>query len=320
MKSFLSILLVICLLMSFSACDSQSISIKGDVEETVEVHSAYEDKGVSHPKNYTLITAGKVNTSRLGKQTIKYSVYSPDGELVKEMYRFVTVVDTTAPTYTVASEKTYYVGANYTVDDFIADYSDNHDDKSKITVSSNDLTFMSVGQHAVEITFTDSSNNSTTYTTNINTVLDIAQLLSGVGEKLDYDVHHSDTDYGYYTSVYINSNQSVSYWDSGSLSYMETVPTSLGFRAYIYIAADYGEFDKARVTINIDGKWTTAYSSGSATINAMKESVKVYKFSSTINKLELDTDAMLAELNQNLNTVLNNFKTLMKDTFYLELK
>ena len=138
----LALIFALCLLFSFSACSSNEnkIFINGNVEETIEVNTTFEDKGVSYPKDLTLITDGSIDTSRLGRQQIKYKVYSSDGELVKELHRFVTVVDTTAPTYIATDTKTYYVGFNYTVNDFISEYSDNYNNQSTILISNNKQT------------------------------------------------------------------------------------------------------------------------------------------------------------------------------------
>lgn len=318
----LALILAICSLFSFSACSStkNKVFINGDVEETIEVNTIFEDKGVSYPKDLILITDGNIDTSRLGRQQIKYAVYSSDGELVKEMHRFVTVVDTTAPTYIATDSKTYYVGFNYTVNDFISEYSDNYNDQSTILISNNNFIFTSAGQHNVSITFTDSSNNSASYTTNINAILDIEKLIYEVYKNQTYKISSGDTGIGsHYTSVNISSGKSFSYYDSGSLHYIETISTQLGTRASIQISANYGEFDNASVSFHISGIGS-AYSVGFATVDATQQSVAVSGFRSTINDLNLDTSKMIEELNLNLNIVLNNFQDYMQNTLHLDLK
>lgn len=317
-----TLMLVICSVISLFACSSNEnkIFINGEVEETIEVNTTFVDKGVSYPNDLTLITDSNINTSILGRQEIKYKVYSSDGELVKEMHRFVTVVDTTAPNFVPISNKTYYVGFNYTIEDFISEYSDNYNNKSTISISNNHFLFRKAGHHGVDITFTDSSNNSTTYTTNINAVLDIEKLIYEVYKTQTYKISSGDTGIGsHYTHVNINSEKSFSYYDSGSLHYLETVTTNLGTSASIQISANYGDFDNASISFHISGIGST-YSVGFATIDATKQSATVNKFRSTINNLNLDTNSMLAELNQSLNTVLINFQSYMSDTLHLELK
>lgn len=317
-----AIIFALCLMLSFSACSSNEnkIFINGNVEETIEVNTTFEDKGVSYPKDLTLITDGSIDTSRLGRQQIKYKVYSSDGELVKEMHRFVTVIDTTAPTYIATDTKTYYVGFNYTINDFISEYSDNYNNQSTILISNNNFIFTSEGQHNVSITFTDSSNNSASYITNINAVLDIEKLIYEVYKNQTYKISSGDTGIGsHYTRVNISSGKSFSYYDSGSLHYLETISTQLGTRASIQISANYGDFDNASISFHISGIGS-AYSVGFATIDATQQSVAVSSFRSTINDLNLDTSKMIEELNLNLNIVLNNFQEYMKNTLHLELK
>ena len=72
MKKFIPILLITVLLISlfaFTAC-SNGISINGDLEETVEAGSKYEDPGVTIPDDYTVVTEGEVDTAKLGKYKI----------------------------------------------------------------------------------------------------------------------------------------------------------------------------------------------------------------------------------------------------------
>lgn len=318
----LALIFAFCSLISFSACSSNEnkIFINGDVEETIEVNTIFEDKGVSHPKDLTLITDGSIDTSRLGRQQIKYMVYSSDGELVKEMHRFVSVVDTTAPTYIATDSKTYYVGFNYTVNDFISEYSDNYNNQSTILISNNNFIFTSAGQHNVSITFTDSSNNSASYTTNINAILDIEKLIYEVYKNQTYKISTSSLDNSKYIKVNIDSKSSLGYFDSGSLHYLEEVETSLGKRATIQISANYGNFNNARVNFHVSGNTYNIYSVGFATVDATQQSVVVSSFRSTINDLNLDTSKMIEELNLNLNTVLNNFQDYMQNTLHLELK
>ncbi|MBR2481208.1 MAG: hypothetical protein IKB56_07895 [Clostridia bacterium] len=318
----LTLIVALCLLISLSACSSNEnkIFINGDIEETIEANTTFVDKGVSFPKDLTLITDGSVDTSKLGRQTIRYRVFSPDGELVKEMYRFVNVVDSTAPTYSTISGKIYYVGFNYALSDFIYDYGDNYCEKSEILISNNNFVFSSPGQHNISITFIDSSNNSASYATDINVVLDIEKLIYEIYKNQTYKISSGDTGIGsHYTRVNISSGKSFSYYDSGSLHYIETVTTQLGKRASIQISAHYGDFDNADISFHISGV-DDEYSVGFATVDATQQSVSVNSFYSTINNLNLDTNKMIGELNLNLNTVINNFQAYMNSTLHLELK
>jgi hypothetical protein len=87
MKKLLLCLLTLTFAFGLSACDNatgtttevkEKIYINGNVEETIEVNTTYEDKGIVYPDGYTLIKKGNVNSSNLGKYELIYSVYSAD--------------------------------------------------------------------------------------------------------------------------------------------------------------------------------------------------------------------------------------------------
>ena len=122
-----------------------------------------------------------------------------------------------------------------------------------------------------------------------------------------------------YISVDIDRNTSLSYYDSGSLHYLQKVETSLGTYASIQISANYGEFDGANVSFLISNYGNT-YSVGFATVDARHTDVTVSRFSSTINSLNLDEAEMLEELNTYLNDVLKNFHDYMNNVLKLEVK
>ena len=95
-----------------------------------------------------------------------------------------------------------------------------------------------------------------------------------------------------YIRVEINSYASFTYFDSGSLHYIEEVKTSLGNRSTIQISANYGKFDKANISLSIYES-INSYSVGFAEIDATQSSVRINAFTSTINNLKLDTSASL---------------------------
>lgn len=76
------------------------IRINGEVNSILEVGENYIDEGVTHPEKYVLVSSGEVNSNKLGTYEIKYSVFTDRGELVKELFRFIKVVDTQKPVYT----------------------------------------------------------------------------------------------------------------------------------------------------------------------------------------------------------------------------
>lgn len=325
MKSkFVAISLILILifgLMLTGCTDESKIYINGNVEETIEVNTTFTDSGVHCPNNFTVITDGQINTALLGRQTIKYYVYSADGELVKELHRYVNIVDTTSPVYTPIANKEYYAGIVYGIDDFVADYSDNYTNKNNITVSESSFVFTSVGEHQVNISFADSSNNVTIYSTSVNVQLDIEKLIDNVYKNQTYKVSKGTTGIGSnYIRVEIDSSRSLYYYDSGSLHYLQTVSTNLGTIASIQISANYGEFNSASVSYHISSALYNEYSVGFATIDATSSAVTVNQFNSTINNLNLDTNQMLQELNSNIMKVLNDFQTYMSTTLHLALK
>lgn len=312
----ITVLFLFCLCSCGSVLGSKKIFINGKVEETIEVKSNYSDKGATYPDKYTLVTEGSVNTNIPGKYSLIYRVYSSDGELVKEMHRFVNVVDSIPPSYTDKSNNTYYAGFTYTPDDFMT-CSDNYD--TTLSFEPSTITLTSDGAQNIEIVIKDSSNNSTIFTKTINVTLDVVKLLNEV-YKYSSIVTTTTTGIGSkMTNVKIDSNASFSYFDTGSLHYLYKVKTSLGSNASIQISAKYGEFNKASITYHINGSGSS-YSVGFATIDSTRTSVSVSSFSSTINDLKLDTGAMLAELNESLPMVLASFHDYMNNTLHLDVK
>ena len=131
-KYILSICCVVLLSTFLCACNSDSIKINGNFEETIEVNTEFNDLGDFCSDKYNVITEGEVNTSTIGRYQLVYKVYTTDGELVKELSRYVNVVDTTAPTYQENSSITYYAGYTYGIEDFIT-YTDNYNNKTNMS-------------------------------------------------------------------------------------------------------------------------------------------------------------------------------------------
>lgn len=301
---------------------TSAICINGKVEETVEVNTNFEDPGVSLPEGYTVVVLGEINTGRLGRQKITYNIYHNSGELIKELHRYVNVVDTTAPVYTVVDddESNYYVGVEYELSDFIVDYTDNYNDRDDIIVSTSNFIFSSQGNHKVEIEFTDKSGNTTVFTREITVTLDIWKLIEETYKDRPNRIHSDTNGIGHkYIRVQIDDNTSMSYYDSGSLHYLKQVDSNLGYYASIQISADYGDFRNANVTYHIS-KYGSSYSVGFATIDATQTSVNIAKFDHTINDLNLDESEMLVELNANISFVLDEFHEYMNNILHLEIQ
>jgi len=143
------------------SCSSNTIKINGEFETTIEVNTEFEDLGISCPEKYSVITEGIVNVNKTGRYEIKYKVYTEDGELIKELSRYITVEDTTPPTFNEVI-KNYYAGFTYNIDDFIT-YSDNYDTKELIETDFTTKTFTKPGEHLLKIKLKDSSNNETEF-------------------------------------------------------------------------------------------------------------------------------------------------------------
>ena len=318
------IILIVTSLMTFTSCkamQNDKISIIGDVEETIEVKTEYVEKGVTYPeKKYSLVISGDVDVNHLGRYEITYSLYTIEGEHYKDLHRFVNVVDTTKPTFIEAETSETYAGITYFFNHFVSDWGDNYDSKSNIKISQQVFLFTSPGSYDVSISFTDSSNNVSTFSKTINVILDPVKLLESVYINSPSVITTGTTGSGQeYTRVTIDTTSSFMYYHGSTMHYSKQASTSLATSASIQISAEYGHFNSASLTYHISGTGS-AYSVGFATINALNSNVTVNSFSSTINNLGLDESAMLTELNTNLPSVLNSFHDYFQNTLHLELK
>ena len=288
---------------------------------TLEVNTEYIDVGVTYPKDkYTLVKTGSVDNTKLGRYEIKYAVYSNDGVLVKEMHRFVDVIDSTAPSYNEQLQGKYYVGVDYTLSDFISSYKDNYDSTNSITVTNSSYKFTKEGPVEIEIIFTDSSNNKTTFRKTINPVVDIGVLIEHApssGLPLSRgDIGNGTT----YVAYNIQYDSSLTHYSTGDSHYLVRTSTSLGERSSIQISAKYGEFNRASVSYHISSGSGGAYSVGFATIDATKTTASITRFSSNINNLNLDINQMLVEFNNQISGVLAGFHYFMNNTLGIEVK
>ena len=295
----------------------EDIHLNGKVENTIEVNTVYHELGITCPDKYTVVIDGCVISTRLGRYDMTYSVYSEDGELLKELHRFVNVVDTTSPVFTPNNSISEYKVGKYQLTDFISSYSDNYDEVVQVSQETFNLI---PGVNQITITFTDSSGNSSTFEKSVTASLDMEKVIRDAYESQPYRVTSGSTGIGSnYVRVQIDSDTSIAYYDSGTLHYLKTVSTELGTRASIQISAEYGKFKNASVDYHISGSGS-AYSVGFATIDATNKNASASRFTSTINNLNLDTDKMLEELNTSLPNVIEAFQLYMSGTLNLELK
>ena len=308
-----------------STMKADSIKIEGDFEETIEVNTEFSDSGVICPNGYHVVTEGQVKTNRLGRYHLTYKVYSADGELVKELSRYVNVVDTTAPTYVETTDVTYYAGFSYGISDFIT-YEDNYDDSTVLETDFTTKTFTSPGNQRVTIRIKDSSDNETVFTKNINVVFDLDKIVRSVYQNQQSKITVSSPEgHGTSTTVRIDSTTSFGYWDSSeSIHYIKSFDLSNGNRASIQISAiQYGKFNNASISFHVtDRSHPNVYSVGFANIDATQQynNLTISRFTSTINNIPLDEAEMLRDCNDHLLDILNGFQSYMTGVLHLEVK
>ena len=319
MKKVSLIILLSIFIICLTSCETtkNKIYIIGNVEETIEVNSTYEDKGIAYPENYTLITKGEVDATHIGKYQIIYSVYSSDGELVKEVNRFVNVVDTTAPRVIEKGEIELYAGFNYTAKDFI-EYSDNYD--LIPIVEPTQICFSEEGLNDVIFEIKDSSGNKAVFSKKVDVKFDFVKLVEEVYKYSSYKITKNES--MNYTHVSIENGKSISYFGdtTESIHYLENIKTSLGNSASIQISAKYGEFNNANISFHISGTSSSVYSVANAQIDATIENGTISNYRLMINNLGVDSDAVLEELTANISTIVNNFQTYMTETLHIKVK
>ncbi len=319
-------LIVILLSSSFllSGCQSSqdAIRINGDLEETIEVFSEYVDKGVTYPKDkYDIIVSGLVDSKTLGRYELIYSVYSKDGELKKELHRFVNVVDTTAPTAKEITEKTYYVGVEYQASDFF-DYHDNYYARKDIDVVPKSFVFAREKEQKVSFTIKDGSNNEISVSRSIMPVFDLREVASYVHAQVS-DGGNETT--GPSVTINIQSSdgirQSLTYYtESKSLHYIYRTSSTIGYASSIQISAKFGEFSTADLTFHVNQSAVyNNYKVGFATIDATKTTGQIKSFRSTTGSYDVSDEAMINELNEKLPTSLSKFHQYMEETLHVDI-
>ena len=318
MKKLILNLLILTFTFGLASCGDvkEKIYINGNVEETIEVNTEFTDKGIVYPEIYTLWKSGSVDSTKLGNYQIVYYVYSPDGELVKELNRFISVVDTTAPTYTEKQNIELYAGFNYNAYDFI-DYSDNYD--SNITISPMNICFNEKGQKQINIELKDSSGNTSSYSKTVEVKFDFVKLLEKTYKDYPSKIYRNEDIQ--YTSVSFATGKSIAYFgNTESIHYLENVTTSLGKSASIQISAKYGEFNNANVSFHISGTTSSTYSVGDARIDATIKNGTITHYMLMINNLNLESSTVLEELTTKLPSVVSNFQDYMIETLHIAVK
>lgn len=303
--SLLSLILIIC-----CSCTNSRITLNGNVEETINVNSQYIDLGVNCPKDYAVVTIGSVNTNKLGQYFIKYLIYNK-GHLEKELHRYVNVVDNTAPYYEPINNSEYLVGRHYNIDDFISTYGDNFDKKDSISVSPTKFYFAEEKAQVVSIEFKDSSNNSTIFTKTIYPKINIIKAIEEAYCDEQDKYSKGSTPNAEYIHVEIDYYTTISAYSTGLIYYDKFVSTSFGDKVLLRFIAKYGQFNKAHISYQIVKNGNVGFSGSIYDVNLHDLNPRVNSFSSLTsndNKLGLDENAVLAEINDKLPSELTAFK------------
>ena len=310
MKKCIFSLAVLLIFIFLVACEflTDNIRLNGSVEMQVEVNNKFDEPGVNIPSNYTYSVEGYVFNSILGRYELKYSVYSDTGELVKELHRFVNVVDTTAPTVEGVDRTIYAVGVEYDIGDFINDYSDNFCDKEAIVViAKSDLYSDVASSKRISIEFKDTKDNVFVYQKVVQFKYDIDMLIKKYKEKGAYFESTSST--GDYVHIRVDEETSLSYYKSGGLHIVKKIQSNLASYASIQVSANLNSLNKATIDLHVsdNGTYSTIFAQIDTTSNY--KTLNISSITSSINNLNLDTDIMLNELNINGLDVVKEFQS-----------
>ena len=148
----LVLLTLICVFIIFSLILSNSFKINGEDVINVDYNTQYMDKGATNKFNFKIKTDSNVDTSKVGKYRVKYTIKFLFFKLYK--IRIVNIIDKIKPEITLTGEieKTICPESTYEEEGYIA--IDNYDgditDKVKLVNSEDGITY--------EIS--DSSNNT----------------------------------------------------------------------------------------------------------------------------------------------------------------
>ena len=309
--------------------NNSSIHLNGAEEISIEVKSEYEELGVELPKKYSYEISQDIDTSELGKQEVIYIIYNKKGEKVKELKRIINVVDTTAPTIQEANDKTFYLGVGYSINDFIDNYYDNYDNKRDLKFSQTEFMFNELGEQDVEITISDSSNNSTTFSKTINVELDLVKKL-----KYEYRLTPSayetqifiDADTGEQTDsefirVKLNSYREYieGYSFTHTLSYYKRTNSELGEYAKVIVFYDYYTKDVKPLYYEI---WQDGDVIARITINAHKDDNNDLRFfNPTIHKNTTDysLEEIANEAKLYIEDVIISFSEYIRNVLHFEV-
>ena len=184
---------------------SPVITLNGQANMIVRVHSNYVDAGVTVIDNYDkdivdkVSSVSNVNTNIVGVYTVTYDVTDSEGNVAQTVVRTVNVVDTTAPIITLlgAEDLTIEVGSTYT--DAGATALDNYDnDITNLIVVTGAVDPNKVGAYTITYDVTDSNGNvAQSVVRTVNVVDTTAPIITLLGaEDLTIEVGSTYTDAG----------------------------------------------------------------------------------------------------------------------------
>ena len=154
-----------------------TISLNGNNVMSIEVHTSFNDPGVSFSDNYdqnmTVKITGSVDTSKIGTYFLNYCVTDSSGNGPECVDRTVEVYDQTAPTITLKGGDTIIVEVFGAFNDPGYDYQDNYYGQDDIIVrATGTVNTYVLGDYVITYTATDGSGNISTAVTRVIRVVD----------------------------------------------------------------------------------------------------------------------------------------------------
>ncbi|MEK9155930.1 MAG: immunoglobulin-like domain-containing protein [Patescibacteria group bacterium] len=156
-----------------------TITLVGNAEETVEVHTSYDDAGATATDNYdgditgSIITANPVNIDVVGDYIVRYNVVDTAGNAAAEVTRTVHVVDATAPVITLIPPAEMDVELHTLYEDAGATALDNYDGDITILINvDNPIDIHTVGDYIVRYNVADAAGNAAAEVTRLVHVID----------------------------------------------------------------------------------------------------------------------------------------------------
>lgn len=147
------------------------IKLVGDSELRLNINDKYDEPGVEAVLNDKDISKrvkvdGKVDTSKVGKYEVTYSVTNDKNEHKRSVKRTIIIIDNVEPVITLKGSKEYFVGVGKTYDDpgYVAIDNVDGNITNKVKVDSDGVKTNLIGSYNVTYTVSDSSGNKTKVT------------------------------------------------------------------------------------------------------------------------------------------------------------